>query len=36
MADLTDEIAKIAPYANTDEQGNYTGDIYADDDQIDQ
>jgi len=27
MADLTDEIAKIAPYANTDEQGNYTGDI---------
>lgn len=23
-----EEIAKIAPYANTDERGNYTGDLF--------
>ena len=36
MADLADEIARIAPYANTNSDGEYTGDIYADDEHIDQ
>lgn len=31
----TDEIARLAPYANTDpETGEYTGDVYADDEHV--
>jgi len=26
---LRDEIATVAPYANTDETGEYTGDVHA-------
>ena len=32
---LSDEIASVAPYANTNSNGEYTGDIYADDDEVD-
>jgi len=31
---MTDDIARLAPYANTNSEGEYTGDIYADDDEV--
>jgi hypothetical protein len=34
-SNLEDEIAAVAPYANTDpETGEYTGDVYADDEHV--
>lgn len=29
MSETTDELARVAPYANTDETGTYTGDVEA-------